>query len=175
MSGLRPASSLPPGWFARRLSATGMTAVKPPAMKTPALATVYLDNEVVGLMGDPRPLVAKVVVAAGKDPRSVRVLRAASPGDRAGTPVHLEDVIDRAAEPAKPIYLTSRPDAAEGTRLAPDAMRAPSRAAVAPPGPKAGKRSLGIFLPPGPRSDGRPLRSAHAQRLRPVREPEWDP
>jgi hypothetical protein len=144
-------------------------------MKTPALATVYLDDEAVGLMGDPRPLVAKVVAAAGKDPLSVRVLRAASPDDRAGTPVYLEDVIDRTAEPAKPIYLTSRPNAAEGTQAPPGAMRAPPRIAVQPPGTEPGQRPIGSSLPAGPRSDGRPLRSAHAQRLRPEREPEWDP
>jgi hypothetical protein len=144
-------------------------------MKTPALATVYLDNEAVGLMGDPRPLVAKVVAAAGKDPLAVRVLRGASPDDRAGTPVFLEDVIDRTAEPTKPIYLTSSPGAAEGARTSPDAMRSLLRFTMEPPGAEPGQRPLGSPLPAGPRSDGRPLRSARAQRLRPEPEPEWDP
>lgn len=77
-------------------------------MKTPALATIYLDNEAVGLMGDPKPRVSKVV-AGGKKPEAVRVLRAASPDDTRGKPVQLEDTIDRTAEPTKPIYLTSSP------------------------------------------------------------------
>src|ERR1041385_7428971 len=37
-----------------------------PRIKTPALATVYLDEEAVGLMGDPRPKVSKIVAAGGK-------------------------------------------------------------------------------------------------------------
>lgn len=83
--------------------------MKPPTMKTPALATVYLDNESIGLMGDPMPRVSKIVAAGGRRPESVQVLRAQSATDQRGTPLKLEDVIDRTAEPARPIYLTSKP------------------------------------------------------------------
>lgn len=75
-------------------------------MKIPTLATVYLDNEPVGLMGDPRPRVSKIVVAGGKQPGLVQVLRSGSPGDSHGKPVGLEDIIDRTVEPTVPIYLT---------------------------------------------------------------------
>lgn len=78
-------------------------------MKTPALATVYLDNERIGLMGDPMPRVSKIVAAGGRHPESVQVLRAHSATDQRGKPVRLEDVIDRTAEPTRPIYLTSKP------------------------------------------------------------------
>ena len=74
-------------------------------MKMPTLATVFLDNEPVGLMGDPRPLVSKIVVAAGKRPDSVDVLRASSAGVDGGRPVRLDETIDRTADPTVPIYL----------------------------------------------------------------------
>lgn len=77
-------------------------------MKTPSLATVYLDNEVVSLMGDPRPTVGKVVAASGKRPESVQVLRAMSATDLRGKPVPLEETLDRTTEPTQAIYLTCR-------------------------------------------------------------------
>lgn len=80
-------------------------------MKTPALATVYLDNASVGLMGDPRPQVSKIVAAGGKQPGRVQVVRTRSPTDQKGTALRMEDVIDRTAEPTQPIYLRSRPNA----------------------------------------------------------------
>lgn len=76
-------------------------------MKTSTLSTVYLDRQRVGLMGDPKPMVAKVVIAGGRLPAEVQVERSQSP-DVAGTPVDLEEIIDRTADPAKPIYLTCR-------------------------------------------------------------------
>ena len=79
-----------------------------PRMKTPSLATVYLDNEVVSLMGDPCPSVGKVVAASGKRPESVQVLRAGSASDLRGKPVELEETLDRTSEPTKAIYLTCR-------------------------------------------------------------------
>jgi hypothetical protein len=85
--------------------------MKTPAMKTPALATVYLDNANVGLMGDPRPRVSKIVAASGRHPSTVRVIRTQSSSDQKGTPVSMEDIIDRTAEPTRPIYLLSRPNA----------------------------------------------------------------
>ena len=78
-----------------------------PTMKPAALSTVYLDNQRIGLMGDPRPVVAKIVAAGGRAPHAVQVLRSRSP-DSAGTPVQLDDVIDRTAEPTKAIYLTCK-------------------------------------------------------------------
>ncbi len=57
-------------------------------------------------MGDPRPRVSKIVVAGGKKPEAVQVLRARSADDTRGQPISLEDTIDRTAEPTTPIYLT---------------------------------------------------------------------
>lgn len=85
--------------------------MKTPAMKTPALATVYLDNANVGLMGDPRPRVSKILAAGGKQPGTVQVVRAYSANDPKGEPVGMEDIIDRTADPARPIYLRCRPNA----------------------------------------------------------------
>jgi hypothetical protein len=83
-----------------------------PSTKTPAaLSTVYLDHERIGLMGDPRPFVAKIVAAAGRS-LDVRVVRTRAPGDVHGTPLQLDDIIDRTADPAKPVYLVSRPGTA---------------------------------------------------------------
>lgn len=93
-------------------------------MKTPALATIYLDQARIDLMGDPRPHVFKVVIAAGKDPETLQVLRAAVPNDAHAVPVHAEEILDRTADPAQPIYLTSRPlagNSPRGTRPSPHA------------------------------------------------------
>lgn len=86
--------------------------MKFPSMTTPSLAVVYLNNKAVGLMGDPQPIVSKIVAAGGTNPDTVQVLRAASATDMKGTPVSLDAVIDRTAQPTIPIYLTSKPKAA---------------------------------------------------------------
>lgn len=83
--------------------------MKTPPMKTQALATIYLDNVPIGLMGDPKPPISKIVAAGGKRPENLQVLRALGPTDLRGKPVKLEDIIDRTAEPTTPIYLTSKP------------------------------------------------------------------
>jgi len=80
-------------------------------MKTPALATVYLDDADVGLMGDPRPTVSKIVAAGGKHPGTVQVVRTQSSSDQKGRALRMDDVIDRTVEPTRPIYLRSRPNA----------------------------------------------------------------
>lgn len=130
--------------------------MKPPAMKTPALATIYLDDERVGLMGDPMPRVSKIVAAVGKRPDSVHVLRVQSAHDLRGQPVRLDDVIDRTAEPTRPIYLTSKPKA-PGASVARAGMHAPPAVAIeSPVADDAGPRPLGSPLPDEP-------------------EPEWDP
>jgi hypothetical protein len=77
-------------------------------MKLPALATVFLDDAQVGLMGDPMPRVAKIVAATGREPQAVQVLRMKGPDDKQGTPMSLDDEIDRTAEPTVPIYLVSK-------------------------------------------------------------------
>lgn len=99
-----------------------------PSTKPATLSTVYLDNQRIGLMGDPRPPVAKIVAAAGQAPDAVHVLRSRSP-DSAGTPVRLDDVVDRTADPTKAIYLTCRPKA----RADVGATAAPSPQVIAVP------------------------------------------
>lgn len=124
--------------------------MKTPAMKTPALATVYLDNASVGLMGDPRPTVSKIVVAGGKQPERVRVVRTPTSADQKGKPVGMEDIIDRTVAPTEPIYLRSRPNAIS--------VDVPDRPVPAPgssvfiefPTPEAGRpKPLGDPLPDG--------------------------
>jgi hypothetical protein len=76
-------------------------------MKTPTLAPVYLDNEPVSLMGDPKPQVSKVVAATGKRPEKFDIKLLTSESDTQGETVALDYVIDRTEEPAKAIYLTA--------------------------------------------------------------------
>ena len=138
--------------------------MKPPAMRTPALATVYLDNEAIGLMGDPTPRVSKIVAAGGKRPDSVQVLRALSPTDQRGKPVQLDDVIDRTAEPTRPIYLTSKPlGAVPGTRSHAPLPSASASRHAAP--------AVAIESPVTDDARPRPLGS----RLGDEPEAEWDP
>jgi hypothetical protein len=75
-------------------------------MKTPTLAPVYLDNEPVSLMGDPRPQVSKVIAATGKHPEKFDVMLLHSENDTEGKRLGLDEVIDRTEEPTKAIYLT---------------------------------------------------------------------
>ncbi len=117
-------------------------------MRTPALATVYLDNSPVGLMGDPAPRVSKVVAASGKHPDSVLVWRARSADDVRGKPVRLEDTIDRTAEPTIPIYLTSVPKSASTTSTGRSVASAPLPDADATARPPRGP------LPPAEQGDG---------------------
>lgn len=126
--------------------------MKPPVMKTPALATVYLDNASVGLMGDPHPLVSKIVVAGGKHPGSVQVLRTQSATDQKGKPVRMDDVIDRTAEPTRPIYLRSRPNATAVDATGP--LAAAGSVYIEFPSPEdAGPRPLGSRPPGGAERD----------------------
>lgn len=72
---------------------------------TTNLAPVYLDDARVQLQGDPRPQVSKIVTAGGKQlDGATRVVRLRDQSDEDGTPVRLEDVIDRAQGP-QPVYL----------------------------------------------------------------------
>lgn len=148
----------------------------PPRLKTPALATVYLDNEAVGLMGDPRPRVSKIVAASGRHPESVQVLRGLSATDLRGTPVRLEDTIDRTVEPTKPIYLTSK--ARPGTVHVPSGLLLPLEEADEP------IRPLGTPFPsddeavpeprgPLPRDLGTGADAPPKRKPKPLPDPEW--
>lgn len=127
--------------------------MKPPAMKTPALATVYLDNASVGLMGDPLPRVSKIVAAGGKQPGSVQVVRARSATDQRGEPLRMDDVIDRTAEPTRAIYLRSKPTAVAVD--APAGSGAPAPIYIEFPSlSEAGPKPLGSPLPGDAKRDG---------------------
>jgi hypothetical protein len=67
------------------------------------LSPIYLDNEPVEL-DDSKPLVAKIVAAGGKR-RGVRVVRLNSRLDMEGSPLGMDDVIDRTE--VTPVYLKS--------------------------------------------------------------------
>lgn len=74
------------------------------------LSIVYLDNYPVTLMGDEAaPPLSRIVRAGGKRPERVDVELLKSPSDKEGRPVELTEIIDRAAEPTRPIYLRTIP------------------------------------------------------------------
>ncbi|HUR62673.1 MAG TPA: hypothetical protein VM286_09960 [Candidatus Thermoplasmatota archaeon] len=68
------------------------------------LSPVYLDNEPIEIE-DSKPLVAKIVAAGGKKRDRVRVVRLNSRLDMEGSPLGLDDVIDRTE--VTPVYLKS--------------------------------------------------------------------
>ena len=71
---------------------------------------VYLDDYPVTLMGDESaPPLSRIVRAGGKRPDYVDVELLASPSDKKGRIVELDEIIDRAAEPTRPIYLRTIP------------------------------------------------------------------
>lgn len=68
------------------------------------LASVYVNESRVGLQGDPKPKVAKIVKTAGQEPQMTQVFRLKERSDPKGTPLNLEEVIDRTKE-QQDIYL----------------------------------------------------------------------
>lgn len=79
------------------------------------LSKVYFDDKPVVLMGDEsRPRLSRIVRAGGKRPDHVDVLVLNSPADMIGQRVAPNEIIDRTAEPTKPIYLRSVPRVTDG-------------------------------------------------------------
>lgn len=68
------------------------------------LAAIYVNQAHVRLQGDPRPQIAKVVKAAGMEPKMVKVFRLQTQADAEGKALQLEEFIDRATE-TNPVYL----------------------------------------------------------------------
>jgi hypothetical protein len=82
----------------------------PPPAGKPRLSRVYLDDVPITLMGDEAtPELSRIIRAGGKRPDRVDVVYLTSPADRKGRLVHSDEVIDRAAEPTRPIYLRTVP------------------------------------------------------------------
>lgn len=82
----------------------------PPPAGKPRLSRVYLDDVPVTLMGDEAtPELSRIIRAGGKRPDRVDVVYLTSPADRKGRLVQSDEVIDRAAEPTRPIYLRTVP------------------------------------------------------------------
>lgn len=111
------------------------------------LSPVYLDNEPVDLE-DSKPLVAKIVAARGKKRDRVRVVRLNSRFDMEGSPLGLDDVIDRTE--VTPVYLksienTPAPDSAPG-KPGPDLPNSPGPLPPQPPTPEPQPEPT----PPGP-------------------------
>jgi hypothetical protein len=76
------------------------------------LSRVYLDDYPITLMGDEAaPPLSRIIRAGGKKPDRVDVVYLTSPADRKGLPVDPETIIDRTAEPTRPIYLRTLPKA----------------------------------------------------------------
>lgn len=87
------------------------------------LAPVYLDDARVQLQGDPRPRVSKIVAAGGKAVGDdLVVMRLRGQDDTKGSPIQLEDVIDRSGQ-TEPVYLRSAPSAAEARSPADESSR----------------------------------------------------
>lgn len=112
------------------------------------LAPVYLDDARVQLQGDPRPKVAKIVAAGGKVVGDdVEVVRLRDPADERGTPLRLEDVIDRAGQPG-PVYLRCRTAPAQGKpNLAADESSGPGATRSRPHRPAAAGVAFGAARP----------------------------
>lgn len=79
------------------------------------LVPVYLDDARVQLQGDPKPRVSKIIAAGGKAvDEDVVVVRLREQSDAKGSPVRLEDVIDRAHQDG-PVYLRCVPNSPEAS------------------------------------------------------------
>ncbi|MEA3167046.1 MAG: hypothetical protein QOJ26_1930 [Thermoplasmata archaeon] len=74
------------------------------------LSRVYLDDYPITLMGDEStPPLSRIVRAGGKHPDRVDILLLNSPSAIDGPRIGPEEIIDRTAEPTRPIYLRSVP------------------------------------------------------------------
>lgn len=73
------------------------------------LAPIYLDRQPVSLADEPSPMASRVVAAMGKQPDEFEIMLLRSETDTEGLRIELDYVIDRMAEPTKPIYLTCIP------------------------------------------------------------------
>jgi hypothetical protein len=74
------------------------------------LSRVYFNGQPVTLMGDEAaPPLSRIIRAGGKAPQDIDVLYLTSPADPVGHIVGAEEIIDRMAEPTRPIYLRSVP------------------------------------------------------------------
>jgi hypothetical protein len=82
-------------------------------MDTEKLAPVFLDNQPVNLK-EPKPKVSAVLSASGK-PETTDVKWLKFQTDKTGQSLRSEEIVDRTADPAKPIYLTSRMDEQESS------------------------------------------------------------
>jgi len=103
---------------------------------------VYLDDQPVGLADDPRPQVAQVLAASGRSPTSVKVRQLDSHEGHDSRQLALEEYLDRAAEPTRPIYLTT-----EAVTVDQSPVDAPLVADAGLNGPAryAGERASGAF------------------------------
>jgi len=112
-------------------------------MEDRPLSPIYLDNQPVDL-DDSKPLVAKIVAAGGKRKDKVRVVRLNSRFDMEGSPLGLDDVIDRTE--VTPVYLKSIESSPPAPESAPGAPgpHAPQPGEPEPP------------LPPNPLPDKDP-------------------
>ena len=85
---------------------------RPPSRPKENLSRVYLDDYPITLMGDEAtPPLSRIIRAGGKKPDRVDVIYLTSPADRKGRAVDPETIIDRTAEPTRPIYLRTLPKA----------------------------------------------------------------
>lgn len=69
------------------------------------LAPLFVDDVLLNHLSQPKPSVAEIVAAAGKQSDAVRVVRLANRGDADGSALRPEDIIDRTGQADAPIYL----------------------------------------------------------------------
>lgn len=109
------------------------------------LAPLFVNDARVRVQGDPKPMVAKIVRAAGKDPQDVQVYRLETAQDPTGNRIGVEDIIDRTADP-NPVFLRclERPSTAD------------PGVATGPSGPAPPKETSGGERRPKPLPTGGP-------------------
>jgi hypothetical protein len=117
------------------------------------LSNVYLDDYPVTLMGDEaQPPLWRIGRAGGKDPGRVDVVYLTSPRDRIGRVVQPSEIVDRTAEPARPIYLRSVPKVdtkAIETVFAPGTLAPADPAGLGATSPTAGPGATSPTAGPG--------------------------
>jgi len=75
-------------------------------MKTPTLSPVYVDDEPVSLMGDPRPSIAKIIAATGRDPKAHKLHESGDGPDLHGPALDPNLVVDRLEDPKRALYFS---------------------------------------------------------------------
>lgn len=102
-------------------------------LSSPTLAPIYLDNEPVPLADEPRPNVAQILAARGRQPEGLEVVRLRFMADAEGRPLRPDDTIDRTLQTSNPVYLRTRRPGEPLVVPVPAAVPAPPHVGTAEP------------------------------------------